>query len=275
MEDADRDAKLGGVNRIAIANECRLSIRSHNPFDASPLRSRIMLHHQPASGADQKRAKKKPTRHRSLERLSLPTSRRRPMRLESLESRRLLTTLPTGFSETLITSNSSLTRPTAMQFSPAGELWVLEQDGIAKVIHENDGTASVAGSVTVDSRGERGLLGIAFDPKYDGSGPNTDHVYIFYTTPSPTPHNRVSRFVVENVGTAAPSLGSESIILEIDPEPQGDGSTNHNGGAIHFGNDGYLYIAVGDHNADGIFFVAPRMSPSGSIRLTESFYESM
>ncbi|MGI9472867.1 MAG: PQQ-dependent sugar dehydrogenase [Rubripirellula sp.] len=165
-----------------------------------------------------------------------------------------MTTLPAGFNETLVTTNSNLSRPTAMEFSPTGQLWVLEQDGDTKVVDLIQGTTSVAGSLSVDSRGERGLLGIAFDPRFDGAGPNVDHVYLFYTAMLPSAHNRVSRFVVNNAGTQSPTLGAETIVLEIEPEPDGDGSTNHNGGAIHFGVDELLYISVGDHNADGSQF---------------------
>src|SRR5437764_1052410 len=46
-----------------------------------------------------------------------------------------------------------------------------------------------------------------------------------------------------------PTLGSPVVIRDLPPEAE-DGDTNHNGGAIHFGVDGKLYAAVGDHNYD-------------------------
>lgn len=180
------------------------------------------------------------------------------LHLEALEDRRALTALPPGFRETLITTSSDLSGPTAMEFSPTGQLWVLEQGGRAKLVR-NDGTTHTALTLTVDSAGERGLLGIAFDPTYDGAGPNTDFVYLYYTTPRASTtdpsNNRVSRFVVTGAGTTTPTLGSELLLRELPPENEDgiletDGNTNHNGGAIHFGPDGKLYVAVGDHNYD-------------------------
>ena len=66
-------------------------------------------------------------------------------------------------------------------------------------------------TLTVDSSGERGLLGIAFEPGYDGTGPNADRVYLYYTTPRTARsirHNRIGRFVVTGAGTDTPTLGS-------------------------------------------------------------------
>src|SRR4051794_26654263 len=131
---------------------------------------------------------------------------------EMLESRQVLTTLLPGFTETLVTTASNLTAPTAMEFSPTGQLWVLEQGGRAKLVRA-DGTTQTALTLSVDSAGERGLLGITFGPGYDGAGPNADFIYLYYTTPRSSPtdpsHNRISRFTVTGAGTTTPALGSE------------------------------------------------------------------
>jgi glucose/arabinose dehydrogenase len=180
------------------------------------------------------------------------------LRVEALESRVALTTLPTGFTETLVTTNSNLSAPTAFEISPVGEIWVLEQGGRVKLVRA-DGTTHTALTLTVDPAGERGLLGIAFSPSYDGAGPNADHVYLYYTRPRTGPtspsHNRLSRFTITGAGTATPTLGSELVLRNLPPEDednnlQTDGDTNHNGGAIHFASDQKLYVAVGDHNYD-------------------------
>jgi glucose/arabinose dehydrogenase len=158
--------------------------------------------------------------------------------------------LPAGFTEALVTSG--LSSPTAMEFSPIGELWALEQAGDAHLVR-GDGTTHEALDLAVNSLGERGLLGIAFDANYDGTGPNADFVYLYYTSPSAgggdLPNNRLSRFTVTGAGTLTPTLGSEVIVRDLPPNTE-DTDTNHNGGAIHFGPDGKLYVAVGDHNYD-------------------------
>ena len=146
-------------------------------------------------------------------------------------------TLPAGFSETQI---SGLASPTAMEFAPDGRLFVCLQGGNLRVIKNGALLATPFVSLSVDSNGERGLLGIAFDPNFAANS----FVYVYYTVPSTPRHNRVSRFTA-NGDVAQP--GSEFVLLELDNLST---ATNHNGGAIHFGSDGKLYIAVGD-NANG------------------------
>ncbi len=146
--------------------------------------------------------------------------------------------LPNGFAETTIVSG--LSSPTAMEFAPDGRIFVCEQGGNLRVISGGSLLATPFLTVTVNSSGERGLLGVTFDPNFA-----TNHfVYIYYTATTPAIHNRISRFTANgNVAVA----GSEVIILNLDNL---SGATNHNGGAIHFGPDGKLYAAVGE-NATG------------------------
>jgi glucose/arabinose dehydrogenase len=92
-------------------------------------------------------------------------------------------------------------------------------------------------TVSTDSNGERGLLGIAFDPNFRIN----KFIYVYYTVPTSTRHNRVSRFTA-NGDLAVP--GSELAVLDLEDL---SGATNHNGGAIHFGPDGKLYVAVGEN----------------------------
>ena len=124
-----------------------------------------------------------------------------------------------------------------MAFAPDGRLFVCEQGGRLRVIKNGVLLATPFVTVSTDSSGERGLLGIAFDPDFA----NNQFVYAYYTATTPTLHNRVSRFTA-NGDVAVP--GSETIILDLNNLSSAD---NHNGGAMHFGIDGKLYIAVGEN----------------------------
>jgi glucose/arabinose dehydrogenase len=146
--------------------------------------------------------------------------------------------VPSGFTDTLVAGG--LASPTAMAVAPDGRIFVTEQGGRVRVIQGGALLATPFVTVPVDSQGERGLLGLTFDPAF---GTN-NFVYVYYTATTPNVHNRLSRFTAS--GNVAVS-GSERILLELDPL---SGATNHNGGAIHFGADGKLYVAVGD-NANG------------------------
>lgn len=143
-------------------------------------------------------------------------------------------TLPTGFVETHI---SGLSSPTAMDFAPDGRLFVCQQGGALRVIKNGALLATPFLTLTVDSSGERGLLGVAFDPNFA----TNNFVYVYYTVPGSPAHNRVSRFTA-NGDVAGP--GPEFVILDLDNL---SGAGNHNGGAIHFGPDGKLYVAVGEN----------------------------
>jgi glucose/arabinose dehydrogenase len=123
-----------------------------------------------------------------------------------------------------------------MQFAPDGRLFVCEQGGRLRVVKNGTLLSTPFLTLPVNTEGERGLLGVAFDPEF-GTNP---YVYAYYTAPSPAPHNRVSRFTA-NGDVAVP--GSETVVLEL---PNLVASI-HNGGAIHFGPDGMLYIATGEN----------------------------
>lgn len=143
-------------------------------------------------------------------------------------------TLPAGFSETIV---SGITSPTAMEIAPDGRIFVCEQGGRLRVIKNGVLLATPFLTLNVDSAGERGLLGIAFDPGFA----TNNFLYVYYTVPIDPRHNRVSRFTASGDVAVA---GSEEIILELDNLST---ATIHNGGAIHFGPDGKLYVGVGEN----------------------------
>lgn len=133
-----------------------------------------------------------------------------------------------------------LNGPTAMTFAPDGRIFVAQQGGNLRVVKDGRLLSRPFVSLNVDSRGERGLLGVALDPDFASNR----HVYVYHTVRSPRVHNRVTRFTA--FGDRA-QAGSRRTILDLDNLSS---RTNHNGGAMHFGTDGKLYIAVGE-NAEG------------------------
>jgi glucose/arabinose dehydrogenase len=176
-------------------------------------------------------------------------------------------TVPSGFVDG--TYVEIPTDATAMQFAPDGRLFVCQQSGKLRVVQDGRLLATPFLTVPVDANGERGLLGVAFDPDFE----RNQFVYVYYTATSPTIHNRVSRFTA-NGNVAVP--GSERVLLDLDPLSS---ARNHNGGAIHFGNDGKLYVAVGDNaNADHAqtlsnrFGKVLRINRDGSIPTANPFY---
>lgn len=144
--------------------------------------------------------------------------------------------LPSGFSETGI---GGFSNPTAIAVHPDGRVFVCQQTGALRVIKNGALLPTPFITLTVNSSGERGLLGVTFDPDYA----TNRFVYVYYTATTPTIHNRVSRFTADasNQDVAVP--GSEVVLLDL----ENLSATNHNGGAIHFGPDGKLYIAVGEN----------------------------
>jgi glucose/arabinose dehydrogenase len=139
--------------------------------------------------------------------------------------------VPQGFSVSTFSGLPSGPTPTAMAFAPDGRLFVCMKNGslLAKPFL----------TVPTLANGERGLLGVAFHPSFSTNG----RVYVYYTVTGPPTHNRIARYVAD--GDTA--LSAETVIADL---PTLSSATNHNGGAIHFGLDGKLYVGVGE-NANG------------------------
>ncbi|MBM4073189.1 MAG: hypothetical protein FJ271_30340 [Planctomycetes bacterium] len=173
-------------------------------------------------------------------------ARRARLSLERLEDRTVPANVAPdgrlGFSETAVATG--LNSATAMEIAPDGKLFVAEQGGTLEVWSNGTKLRNnffQSTPLTVATESERGLLGIAFDPSYASNR----FIYVYYTTTDANRHNRVSRFTANAVGDVA--LAASEVIIW---EGEAHASSNHNGGAIHFGADGKLYIATGD-NANG------------------------
>ncbi len=181
--------------------------------------------------------------------------------------------LPEGFVETVVASG--LNGATAMDVAPDGRVFVCEQGGTLRVLKDGELLAEPFVALKVDSFWERGLIGVALDPDF----PKNGYVYVCYVSPAPYPHHVVSRFTAEG-DRAAP--GSELILLEGDDQTKLGGSqpAGHQGGAIHFGKDGKLYVALGEQTAgapaqrlDTFQGKLLRINPDGAIPADNPFYD--
>lgn len=141
----------------------------------------------------------------------------------------------------------SFDQPVDLQNAGDDRLFVVEKAGIIKILN-SDGSINATpfldiNSIVINPTGvndERGLLGLAFHPDYTNNG----YFYVYYIDNGGD--TQVSRFSVNagNPDTADP--GSEFPIIDfIQP------FSNHNGGSLAFGPDGYLYIASGDGGSAG------------------------
>jgi glucose/arabinose dehydrogenase len=176
--------------------------------------------------------------------------------------------LPDGFTEQRVAQG--LTGATAMAFAPDGRLFVCQQDGRLRVIKDGELLPEPFATFDVDSTGERGLLGVAFDPDFTQNG----FVYVYYTVLTTPRHNQVSRLKADG-DTAMPD--SETLIFRLDDL---SGATIHNGGAMHFGPDGKLYVAVGENaqgsvaqTLDSDFGKMLRLNPDGTIPSDNPFQD--
>ena len=192
-----------------------------------------------------------------------------PHRIEGLEDRTLLASVPAGFTDAHVAGG--LNSPTAMAVAPDGRIFVAQQHGQIRVIKNGQLLSTPFASVTVNSQNERGLGGIVLDPQFATNG----YVYVYYTATSPILHNRVARFTAN--GDVAVG-GSHTTILDL---PDLIGAINHMGGAMHFGTDGKLYVAVGNHDLieagpqqsiDNVYGKFLRINKDGSIPSDNPFY---
>ena len=143
------------------------------------------------------------------------------------------------------------TNPLSMEQGPDGRYYIVDQIGHVRLM-EADGTLhsepfldlSDAIVKLKDSHDERGLLGLALHPDYADNG----KFYVHYSVPlrtgapagwSHTKH--LSEFTRDPNDSLRANPASERILMHVD-EPQ----SNHNGGSLLFGPDGYLYLGLGD-----------------------------
>ena len=159
----------------------------------------------------------------------------------------------TGFSSPIDLTNAGDKRIFVVE--QAGRIFILDSAGVRKT------TPFLNIRTRVLSGGERGLLGLAFPPDYADSG----FFYVNYTMQT-NGSTRISRFSVSSTNADSAVANSEQILLTIF-QP----FSNHNGGNLKFGPDGYLYIGMGDGDQPTI----PLTGLKTLIRYWEKCYGSM
>lgn len=129
----------------------------------------------------------------------------------------------------------------------SGRLFIVEQAGRIHILESGSKSLSTFLDIEalVDSSGgEQGLLGLAFDPEYATNG----YFYVNYTYDPGTglDRTRIERYQVTPGAPDRADPGSAVVILEVEQD-----FSNHNGGNLLFGPDGYLYIGMGDGGSGG------------------------
>lgn len=131
-----------------------------------------------------------------------------------------------------------LSEPVGITHNDGEEMYIYERRGVIKILRKgrmlSRSFLNIRDRVNIDGNIEQGLLGLAFDPNFA----TNNRFYVTYTDANYTLH--LERFVVTDDPLVADKNSGE-ILLSIEQS-----TAAHNGGHIRFGNDGYLYLSVGD-----------------------------
>lgn len=136
---------------------------------------------------------------------------------------------------------SGFTDPVEITHAGDSRLFVVQQGGLIKILNANgttNATPFLNLSSIISTGGERGLLGLAFHPNYASNG------YFFVNYTNTAGNTVIARYSVSANPNVANTTGT---ILMTIAQP----FSNHNGGTIKFGPDGYLYIGMGDGGSGG------------------------
>ena len=155
---------------------------------------------------------------------------------------------PTAVQTQAVFAGVNLSSVTTLKQAPgdATRWYATEQAGVITVFDNDPLNASGDTFLDITNRvqfgGEAGLLGVAFHPDFATNG----EVFVSYTTPGPLT-SVISRFRSMDGNLTLDPSSEEPLLYVVQPQ----GRTNHNGGDIHFGPDGFLYASFGDGGGSG------------------------
>lgn len=135
-----------------------------------------------------------------------------------------------------VTLDDNTSNPMSLKVAPDGRVFYIDRNGALRIIR-TDGVVVTAGTLSVSTVQEFGLLGIELDPDFATNG----WIYLYYSPAGATERDVVSRFVM--VGDTL-DINSEVEILEVATQRS---QCCHAGGDLQFDTDGNLYIATGDN----------------------------
>ena len=162
---------------------------------------------------------------------------------------------------------------TALAVGPDNTILICEQPGSIRVVRDDKLLSTPLVTLPVALYWERGLIGAAFDPDFSAE----PWIYVNRVVEEPFVHHVVSRFkVTDNIADP----GSEEILFKGDDQSlvKANYPAGHQGGGIHFGADGCLYVGVGEQTAgkpaqrfDSLLGKILRINRDGSIPADNPF----
>ena len=154
-----------------------------------------------------------------------------------------------GLSATNITPGTTYPSPVAIRapHDGSGRIFIVQQNGLIRIVKNDAVLPTPFLTVAVRNSGESGLLGLAFHPNFGKPDlANNNEFYVSYTRPTTdprlgsSPDQVIARYTVPTLDSdVANPIGT--LVVRVP-----DLASNHNGGDIHFGPDGFLYSSMGD-----------------------------
>lgn len=160
-------------------------------------------------------------------------------------------TVPPDLDLELVTSGINSPIAVRAPDDGSGRIFIVGQNGAIRIFKNGALLPTPFLTVPVDFGGEAGLLGLAFHPNYGKPDlPHNNEFYVAFNRPDSDPNIgsapdvAIARYTVSGNPDIANSSGT--LVLRVP-----DIASNHNGGDIHFGPDGYLYMSTGDGGTQG------------------------